>query len=110
MTERFRALKAALAVGDTLEVSRLSWTEMWEMHSLFHTANPAFSYWEPGTIHALRSFSEDVLSENPPIVTLDAGPNVHVLVPKSERARWLTTLTERFGADGQLLPWTGKWR
>jgi diphosphomevalonate decarboxylase len=102
VTERFHALKVALAVGDIAEVSRLSWTEMWEMHSLFHTATPAFSYWEPGTIHALRSFAEDVLSENPPIVTLDAGPNVHVLVPKSEREHWLDILTERFGAEALL--------
>jgi diphosphomevalonate decarboxylase len=102
VTERFHALKIALAVGDIAEVSRLSWTEMWEMHSLFHTATPAFSYWEPGTIHALRSFAEDVLSDNPPIVTLDAGPNVHVLVPKSEREHWLDILTERFGADALL--------
>lgn len=102
VTERFHALRAALSIGDIAEVSRLSWTEMWEMHSLFHTASPAFSYWEPGTIHALRSFAEDVLSDHPPIVTLDAGPNVHVLIPTSERARWLATLTERFGPEALL--------
>jgi diphosphomevalonate decarboxylase len=102
VTDRFHHLKAALAVGDITEVSRLSWTEMWEMHSLFHTANPAFTYWEPGTIHALRSFAEDILSDNPPIITLDAGPNVHVLVPQAERTRWLKTLTERFGSEALL--------
>jgi diphosphomevalonate decarboxylase len=108
VTERFHHLKAALAVGDISEVSRLSWTEMWEMHSLFHTATPAFTYWEPGTIHALRSFAEDVLSDNPPIITLDAGPNVHVLVPQTERAHWLKVLTERFGSEALLSDGQGR--
>ena len=74
----FSRIEGRASIGDIAEVSRLSWTEMWEMHSLFHTASPAFSYWEPGTIHALRTFAEDVLSDHPPIVTLDAGPNVHI--------------------------------
>jgi diphosphomevalonate decarboxylase len=102
VTKRFEQMKSALRAGDMAMVARLSWNEMWEMHSLFHTAAEPFSYWEPGTIHALHSFAEDLKSEKPPIVTLDAGPNVHVLVDRAERGKWDKILSERFGSENLL--------
>jgi diphosphomevalonate decarboxylase len=102
VNQRFAQMKNAMQTGDVALVARLAWNEMWEMHNLFHTAAEPFSYWLPGTLNALHSFAEDMNSESPPIVTLDAGPNVHVLVPKSESARWQKTLEERFGSENLL--------
>jgi len=96
---RLARLVAALSSGDLAEVARLSWAEAFEMHSLFHTSEPPFTYWEPGTLAVLRWLEPQVregASGAPPIVTLDAGPNVHVLVPAPEAAGWESRLRKAF--------------
>jgi diphosphomevalonate decarboxylase len=106
VTDRFEKTRAAIEAGDVAAVSKLAWGEMWEMHSLFHTSDDPFTYWEPQTIEALQFFGEFLGSQNPvgcpPIVTLDAGPNVHVLVPAAERLAWRERLVAKFG-QGRLL-------
>jgi diphosphomevalonate decarboxylase len=77
-------------------IARISWTEAWEMHSLFHTCAEPFTYWQPGTIEVLHMLSAEIQGENPPIATLDAGPNVHVLVEEGRRAEWRTKLQRSF--------------
>lgn len=94
---RLADLEAALAEADLVTVSRIAWSEFWEMHSLFHTCSEPFTYWEPGSLEVLNTFSREWKSvPNPPIVTMDAGANVHVLVPQSEKAKWLETLKKAF--------------
>jgi diphosphomevalonate decarboxylase len=92
--ERFLALRSAIGRGNLREMATLSWQESWEMHSLFHTSTPSFSYWEPATMRALKFLAPFIEGENPPIVTLDAGPNVHVLVRSADRDLWRTRFAE----------------
>ncbi len=95
--QRLLDLESYLGEGDLRSVSRLAWSEMFEMHSLFHTSSEPFTYWEPGSIQALRWLSSYVgRGDRPPIITMDAGANVHVLVPQSEKEHWLQALTEHF--------------
>lgn len=58
----------------------LVWQEFWDMHALFETANPSFSYFKPETIAVLNYLKEywHKYSDGP-IVTMDAGPNIHLL-------------------------------
>ena len=83
---RLGALESAFSEGDLIEVSRIAWAETWEMHSLFHTSAEPFTYWEPGSVRALQWLRPWIAhgganhDEVPPIVTMDAGANVHVLV------------------------------
>lgn len=87
--KRLIDLQAALAIGSLRSVSRIAWTECWEMHSLFHTAEQPFTYWEPTTIKALKALAPFVERDGvPPIVTLDAGPNIHVSVPAADAPLW----------------------
>lgn len=107
-TVRLRDIEAAIGDGDLLPIALHSWSEAWEMHSLFHTSAEPFTYFEPGTIECLRWFSGVLApfirapqsvkrpSSVPPIVTLDAGPNVHVLVPADEAADWKARILSRF--------------
>jgi diphosphomevalonate decarboxylase len=96
--DRTRMLLSALSERDLASISRIAWTEAWEMHSLFHTCASPFSYWEPGTIAALQFLSGFIGStESSPIVTLDAGPNVHVMVPREFQPEWRRRLSEAFG-------------
>jgi len=90
--KRYLALKSALVTGDRRAVAKIAWEEMWEMHSLFHTAQERFSYWLPGTIAILNALEPEIVSERPPIVTLDAGPNPHILVPTAEADAWISRL------------------
>lgn len=100
---RLEKLRAALSQGDLATIARLSWTEAWEMHSLFHTSEEPFSYWKAGTIDALHWFAPMILTQPiPPIVTLDAGPNIHVIVPRTEADAWRANLHGRFGVSALL--------
>ena len=68
-----RNLLSALGEAELSVAARIAWTEAWEMHSLFHTAEPPFSYWLPETMAALRWLEPWVAGPGAPIVTLDAG-------------------------------------
>jgi len=98
--DRVVELKAALKTGKLNTVAQIAWDEAWEMHSLFHTSEKPFTYWEPGTLVGLKYF-EEAQKEWPsaPIVTLDAGPNLHVLVLKQDQGYWRSKLQEIFPAQ-----------
>ena len=108
VAERIRTVEAALGEADFTQLAKTVWSESWEMHSLFHTCAEPFTYWVPGTMEILRWIAPYVLgasrlegAEKPPIVTLDAGPNVHILVPTSSATVWRAALSAQF--DGVTL-------
>ena len=86
---RMKELKSALASGNFQLTAEISWAELWDMHSLFHTSEPPFFYFSPATLSALR-WAENCWEKNGrgPITTIDAGPNVHFLVPEAEAAEY----------------------
>ena len=97
---RLARLGPAISKGDFSDVAAIAWEELWEMHSLFHTASEPFTYWLPGSVKALRwaqAFRREA------IVTMDAGPNVHFLVPESTRDLWLSRLREQFPHEEVLV-------
>ncbi len=54
--------------------------EFWDMHALFHTAQPPFQYMTASTLEVLHQVG-DLWNRNGdgPLATLDAGPNIHLL-------------------------------
>ncbi|MCJ7732977.1 MAG: hypothetical protein MUP11_00380, partial [Anaerolineales bacterium] len=53
------------------------------MHAVMMTSTPPLYYWQPGTteiIQAVQSWRKDGLNV---CFTIDAGPNVHIICPKS---------------------------
>jgi diphosphomevalonate decarboxylase len=83
---RFQELASALRkTDDALNtqwkiVFGICWNEFWDMHTLFHTSRPPFMYMNSGSQKALA----DILnfwekSGDGPIVTMDAGSNIHLL-------------------------------
>ncbi len=95
--KRMREITGALSEGHFQKVAEISWAELWDMHSLFHTAEPPFFYFAPETISVLR-WCENFWEKNGrgPIATIDAGPNVHFLVPESA--------TEEYRRELESLP------
>lgn len=82
--ERCSKVIESLSKADWQMLCELAAKDSAEMHSLFHTADPAFMYWTPETVRWLRLLSQ----ETDFLVTLDAGPNLHVIVRESDRTRF----------------------
>lgn len=77
---RCEELLAAFRSADWKKIYELCWIEFQDMHALFETSRPPFGYFEPGSVEVLRAVREVWKSQNDgPVVTMDAGPNVHVL-------------------------------
>jgi diphosphomevalonate decarboxylase len=99
---RVQMLRAALESGNSIELARIAWQELWEMHSLFHTSPEPFSYWLPVSLEILQWLKPTVEqgltqgSSQTPVVTMDAGPNVHLLVPQESATDWITQVKQRF--------------
>ena len=96
--DRVTQLESALKAGDLNLLGRISWSEAWEMHSLFHTSEEPFSYWAPETLAILQWVSPELKKGRPWIVTLDAGPNVHILCPQAQVAELRQALANAFPA------------
>ncbi len=101
--KRLVQMISALEQGDLKKIALLSWQEAWEMHSLFHTASPPFTYFEARTLEILKWLETTQSLEEPPIVTLDAGPNVHVLVPTEKAQYWKNEIQKTFTSIEILL-------
>lgn len=106
-TERVRLLREALVRGDLGTISEIAWLELWEMHSLFHTASNPFTYLIGDSLEALRFASLFLKEAKPPLVTLDAGANVHWIVPAESKDVWLARLQERFPSNKILIDTEG---
>ncbi len=58
----------------------ICWEEFWDMHALFRSSNPSFSYITPDSKIVLKEVYSYWIKENDgPLITMDAGPNVHLL-------------------------------
>lgn len=65
---------------------QICWDEFWDMHNLFHTSKPPFFYMNSDTIKVLSSILKDWKEAGDgPLVTMDAGPNVHLLFRKDQK-------------------------
>lgn len=75
-----------LKKGDLTSFIEIVESEALELHSMMMTSTPSFILMKPKTleiIEKIREFREQ--TQTPVCFTLDAGPNVHVLYPKSEK-------------------------
>ncbi len=74
----------------------ITWAEFWDMHALFETSTPHFNYMTSHSLEVLREV-ENVWSElgTGPLVTMDAGANVHLLYQEGDIEIY-KTLNEKF--------------
>lgn len=76
----FRSLAKALTEGDWKQCREICWKEFHEMHHLFATAQNPFHYITrevQEVLDLLQGLWEE--KQDGPIVTMDAGPNIHLL-------------------------------
>jgi diphosphomevalonate decarboxylase len=62
------------------QLFELSWAEFWDMHALFETSLPSFGYMTGKSLEILTAARVWWQNQGDgPLVTMDAGPNVHFL-------------------------------
>jgi diphosphomevalonate decarboxylase len=78
--ENLQHLLSVLREKDWQNAFRICWHEFQDMHYLFSTSVPPFHYMTEKSLEALRSLL-DLWNRkgDGPIVTMDAGPNIHLL-------------------------------
>jgi diphosphomevalonate decarboxylase len=90
---RMKTLVQALRTNDWSSAFEICWSEFWDMHALFETSRPSFGYMTPPTLQALEQLRNIWRKESDgPLVTMDAGANVHVLIRPDQVTRaneWL---------------------
>ncbi len=78
--QRLGSLLSELQNKDWAKAFKTCWAEFWDMHALFLTSSPPFSYMQPGSIKVLNQILEYWQREGDgPLVTMDAGSNIHLL-------------------------------
>jgi diphosphomevalonate decarboxylase len=83
---RVREFIDALKNDDWIGAFEIAWAEFWDMHALFETSKPSFGYMTGGSLEVLN-FVRAQMKESLPLVTMDAGPNVHLLYRNDDRGR-----------------------
>lgn len=96
--QRLYALLQAFKVENWDEAFKICWDEFTDMHRLFATSQPAFSYMTATTETILRDLQQFWEEEDDgPLVTLDAGPNIHLLYRPDQ-----ADLAQKFRVDKLL--------
>lgn len=77
---RLEQLLTAFNQQNWQQAYKICWDEFIDMHKLFATAQPPFSYINNSTRELLQYLQEFWQENNDgPLVTIDAGPNIHLL-------------------------------
>ncbi|KGP63408.1 diphosphomevalonate decarboxylase [Legionella norrlandica] len=78
--ENLKLLLSAFEAKDWTNIYQICWREFLDMHQLFKTCEKPFSYITDNTLNILNIIEKfwDEKGDGP-IVTMDAGPNVHLL-------------------------------
>lgn len=86
--KRLGELITSFRAGDWRSAYEICWQEFWDMHALFETSAPPFGYMTPGSLQVLEAARRqwDQCGDGP-IVTMDAGPNVHFLYRLDQTAQ-----------------------
>ncbi len=93
---RLKKVQAALQKDQWQHLYETLWSEFWDMHALFETCSPPFGYFLPGTVQLLSELREFWEKEGTgPLVTMDAGPNIHLLWKAQQRDLALRFFNEK---------------
>jgi diphosphomevalonate decarboxylase len=86
-TQRFKAFTQNLEQKHWKNLYAIAWDEFQDMHQLFETAKPAFSYQNADSLIILKNLQDYWLQKGDgPLITMDAGPNIHLLYRPDQQA------------------------
>jgi diphosphomevalonate decarboxylase len=105
--QRIATLLDILRNGDVHAFGKLAEQEAMDLHAMMMTSTPPFLLMRPGTvsiIEALQNYRQD--TGHPVYMTLDAGPNVHMLYPNEiagEVLEWIEADLRKHCTGGKVL-------
>jgi len=80
VNKRLKRLTTALKNKNWQDAYQLVWDEFQEMHTLFDSSEPPFSYMTDASLAILNDIQRYwETNHDGPLITMDAGPNVHLL-------------------------------
>ena len=83
--DRYDRLMVALRGDQWKDAYQICWQEFWDMHALFETSPEPFGYMNANSLLILREAEAQWRSSGTgPIVTMDAGANVHLMYKLSQ--------------------------
>jgi diphosphomevalonate decarboxylase len=93
--KRLADLMQSLRDDDWPLARQIVWEEFWDMHALFETSRPSFGYMTEKSLKVLRRLDEMWKETGDgPLVTMDAGANVHLLYRPDQKS-----LFDSFGQE-----------
>ncbi|NCN95489.1 MAG: hypothetical protein GW917_02075 [Bdellovibrionales bacterium] len=100
-TKRLSMLLESFRGGSWKTAYEICWAEFWDMHSLFETSTPSFGYLNGPAVSCLDEIRQMWSHfDDGPLVTMDAGPNIHLLFRAEEGEsalkNWISPLKKRF--------------
>jgi diphosphomevalonate decarboxylase len=79
-TQHLRALLEALRTQNWVRAYEISWQEFQDMHQLFTSCQNPFSYISEQSHEILTHLQKKWQHDGDgPLITMDAGPNIHLL-------------------------------
>ncbi len=95
-TDRLQHLISAVRDNNWKKTYHICWNEFWDMHNLFHTANPPFMYMSGSTMSILNELNNYWSQKNDgPLITMDAGSNIHLLF-RNDQAEMYSQFQNKF--------------
>ncbi len=102
--ERLKLLVQALRSENWKSAYQITWSEFWDMHTLFHTSVPPFIYMNALSFQILKELNEYWNIKNDgPLITMDAGSNIHLLFRTDQKAHYFEMI-HRFSSLASM--WT----
>ncbi len=100
---RMEQLLRALERSDWRAAYEISSAEFIDMHDLFHTSDSPFGYRTPDSDRIVDECAELwKTNDDGPVVTMDAGPNVHLLF-RADQKTMLAQAVERYSRFHRVL-------
>jgi len=101
--KRFQELLSSFKNQNWQEAYQICWAEFWDMHALFATSSPAFYYMSDKSMRVLdvvhKYWQEN---KDGPLVTMDAGANVH-LIYRAEQVAVSREIQTQLAPEFQLI-------
>ncbi|WP_347359471.1 diphosphomevalonate decarboxylase [Bdellovibrio sp.] len=104
---RLKDLSMALRFNDWHIARQIVWDEFIDMHRLFETSTPSFTYMTDGSKKVLEDCEAFWNKwQDGPLVTMDAGANVHLLF-RNDQKKQFEQYREHFKKDFKVLAFEG---
>jgi diphosphomevalonate decarboxylase len=100
-------LLTAMREGDVHRFGAIAEAEALDLHSMMMTSTPPYLLMKPGTLSVINALQAYRAETNLPVyMTLDAGPNVHLLYPEEVAPpvnEWIESELKQYCFEGQMI-------